>query len=165
LGVVEYEDESGSDETAMQHLLEALRLRRKHGDQRGIAETVNNLGVLAQKREELGEAWQHYSDALWIEKDLRNTFGVGRALFNLGDIPDLHRDPCRAWRLYAAAELLFDEVGSPHKDDVSQTRLAVEAKWTGDKAALDTQRQTLKAKSLDDLIAWALATDEEMGNG
>src|SRR5262249_29954313 len=59
LGLLERE-EAGSQEQAAYHLQEALRLRRKIGDGRGMAETLNNLGLLAYYQQDWEAAWHSY---------------------------------------------------------------------------------------------------------
>ncbi len=67
--------------------------------------------------------------------------------------------PRRAVRFFIAAEHLFDETGSPYKSYVA--RLCSEAAENLGDAAPDRQalRQSLRDKSLDDLITWALSVE------
>ncbi len=159
LGLVEYEDEGGDRAAAARHLQEALRLRQEQGDRRGIAETLINLGALAQKQAYLTDAWRYYAEALECEQALRHVLGVARALSNLGEVAALQNEPRRAVRFFIAAEHLFDETGSPYKSYVA--RLCSEAAENLGDAAPDRQalRQSLRDKSLDDLITWALSVE------
>lgn len=69
LGITE--DEAGCKQKATAHLQAALALRRRQGDMRGTAETLNNLGALAKDQNQLEEARQFYAEALQFEQALR----------------------------------------------------------------------------------------------
>jgi predicted ATPase len=157
IGRVEYEDEDGSKDETAHHWHEALRLYRESGNQRGIATALNNLGTLAQERGDLHEAWRCYSEALQFEEELQHVLGVGRALSNLGEVAELKGELKRACRLLAAAESLFDELGSPYKEYTSGlfSRVACNLGYTD--AAMAELRQAFSGRAPDELVrlAWA----------
>ena len=157
LGAIEYDDPAGSRAAAAQHWQEALRLRCRQGDKRGIAETSNNLGVSAHEQGALDEAWRYYEEALRFEQELGHVFGVGRSLFNIGEVAELKGDVNRACRLFAAAESLFDKVGSPYQPHAASSLQNVAARLNSDVASMIALRQMVQDKSLDELVTWALA--------
>jgi tetratricopeptide (TPR) repeat protein len=117
---VERRDQSGSAEEiaarrqkAEQHLQEALRLRRALDDRRGLAETLNNLGVLAYERGDMAGAWDFYREALEHEQAVRNTLGAALLLANLGEVARERGEPARAVRLLVVSEGLLEEAQSP----------------------------------------------------
>jgi tetratricopeptide (TPR) repeat protein len=156
LGVLEYLAEPGSKEKTVHHWQESLRLHRQTGNQRGIAEVLNNLGAVAQEQGQLEEAWQYYTEALQIEQELRHALGVGRALSNLGEVAELKGEPARACRLFAAAEAIFAELGSSHRQYTAElfTRAASAAGYLA--AEIEPLRRAVEGRSYDDLIGWAL---------
>lgn len=162
LGLIEYEDQTGDKAEAMRYWQKALHLHGENGDKRGVAETLTNLGALAQLRDDRLEAWRRYEEALRIERELRHVLGVGRALSNLGELAESEGTASYALRLFAAAECLFDQIGSPHQTYTHDklrhvlTGLRLEADA---KAEIDRMRVELKEKSHDDLIIWALGDD------
>jgi predicted ATPase/class 3 adenylate cyclase len=159
LGRVECEDEQGSKVEAASHLLEALRLHREIGDQRGIAEALTNLGALAQEQGDLDEAWNYYEEALQFEQELRHVFGIGRALSNLGEVADLKGELKRACCLLGAAEALFEEIGSPYKQYTADLFSRAAFTLGHSEGAVEALRQEYRGRSLDDLIQQALAGD------
>ncbi len=156
LGLVERRDAAGDKVAALHHLEEALRLRRAHDDRRGLAETLNNLGVLAHEQGDLDAAWQWYAEAARHERDLRHTFGVARALANLGEVAHARGEGERACRLFGAAERLFEEVKSAYTSYAAGL-LADAAKTQADaEAALAALRRVVRERPLDELADWAM---------
>jgi predicted ATPase len=161
LGVLGFTDPEGDREEAARHWRESLRLYRQCEDQRGIAEVLNNLGVVAQERGALDEARQAYDEALQIERELRGTFGIGRALSNLGEVAELQGDVARACRLFAAAEAIFADLGSPYQEYTAGlvTRSASRLGYT--EADMASLREALRDRSEEERVQWALADERE----
>jgi predicted ATPase/DNA-binding SARP family transcriptional activator len=158
LGLTERRDAEGDKEAALHHLEEALQLRRELGDARGIAETLNNLGVLAYEQNDFDKAHAHYMETLPTQQELRHTFGVACVLANLGEVADAEAEFERACRLYAAAERLFETVDSSSYVAYASGLLAGAAAKTENGAALtDSLRQTVRDLSPEELVAWATA--------
>jgi predicted ATPase/class 3 adenylate cyclase len=148
--------ESGDLLQAGQFLERALQLRRERGDQRGLAETLNNLGVVAQEQGEYQKAWNYYNDSLNCECALQDAFGAARALFNMGEIAELQNRLLQSLRLFAAAQHLFEETGSPYSN------YAVDAgNRVAESSGVDSQQKLAifserKGKGLAALSEWAL---------
>jgi predicted ATPase/class 3 adenylate cyclase len=153
LGLVAYEQGTEYERDAAAHWQESLRLSRNHGDRRGSAATLINLGALAQAQDDLVIAWQRYAEALQLERELGNVLGMGRALSNLGEVASQQGDLPRAFRLYVAAERLLDEIGSPqksHTSDLLQQTASALGRSPEEIAAL---RLSLRDGALDDLLS------------
>jgi predicted ATPase/DNA-binding SARP family transcriptional activator len=174
LGLVERRDRSGSAvemaarrEKAEQHLQEALRLRRSLDDRRGLAETLNNLGVLAQERDDLAVAWDYYIEALTYEQEVRNTLGAALLLANLGEVAQTQGDSKRAYRLLAVSERLLEAVQSPLEPVAvvgeMLRKAAVEAGFGPE--ALVTLRTRTERLSSEECVAFALHADPDMAPG
>lgn len=162
LGLLECSNEAGSAEAA-RHLEEALRLRRGCEDRRGVAETLNNLGILAQAQDQRAAAQRWYTEALDVEREMGHGFGVARALSNLGEIAEAQGALGQACRLFTAAEYLFEQVQSPYAGYVADLRVSVAARLSDNNLNNDSEgAQALpgfeEGSSLDDLITWALQT-------
>jgi predicted ATPase len=161
LGLLHRRDPSGDKQEAARHLEEALRLRRALQDRRGMAETLNNLGVLAQDATNWDAATRYYAESLRLEQELQHPLGVATALSNLGELFQARGDLNRALRLFAAAERLMQELRSPHAPYVSTLLEAAAAQAaTGEAAAaphLDRLRQSVPATA-DDAVSWAFGT-------
>jgi len=144
LGITECEDPAGDKQAAANHLQEALRLRRDHGDQRGIAETLNNLGVLHWELSDLEAAWNSYAEALPYEKALRNSVEIGRVLYNMSEIAEKKEDWPLASRLATAADVLFEQMDSPFKRYSTALCARVTLQAAGAGETLVTNRERLK---------------------
>lgn len=91
----------------------ALQHRRAASDARGEAETLGNLGVLAQVyAENLEEAKRLYMESLTILRRLRDRHWIAVMLFNLGEIAEAENDIGGAVTLFVHSELLFRELQS-----------------------------------------------------
>jgi predicted ATPase/class 3 adenylate cyclase/Tfp pilus assembly protein PilF len=113
LGLVERRDPGGDQVAAERHMREALRIRRSRGDSRGLAETLNNLGVLAYDRGDWEAARLFYTDALEHERVIGHLYGIGCTLSNLGEVARELGEAERACRLFAAAARVFEDTGCP----------------------------------------------------
>jgi hypothetical protein len=163
-GIALRRDRSGTsaDLHARQHraevqLTEALRLRRTLGDQRGLAETLINLGVLAFERGEFVDSWTRYREALTYERLLDNRNGIGVALANLGEVAGIQGDPALGARLLIAAETVLADIGSPLASDVQAMREALDVTAAWGAAEVAAARQTLKPMDPDARCDWALS--------
>jgi tetratricopeptide (TPR) repeat protein len=157
LGLLECEDPTGDRPAARRHLEEALDLDRARGDRRGAAEALTNLGMLAEAAEDWEAARQSYAAALGIERELRHAFGIARALSNLGEVAWRAGDAPRARPLLAAAETLFDRLGSPYRDH--SARLLHEAAGGPGVPthAVEALRRRFQDLSLEKLVEAALS--------
>jgi tetratricopeptide (TPR) repeat protein len=165
LGLMERRDQSGGQmerkarlHRAEAHLQEALRLRRALEDRRGLAETLNNLGVLAFERGEMERAKRFYREALACEQELRNTFGVARSLLNLGEVAQEQNKALRAARLFFASEQFLVEAQSPLQAAVAEmARKAAEDAGLGTDAAAALRAEARRLPAAG-RIAFALDT-------
>lgn len=148
-------------DAARKYFERALQLRRERGDQRGLAETLNNLGVLSQEHEDYESAWQFYLESLDCETRLSDAFGIGRALFNLGEIAEIGSRPNQALRLFAAAERLFEETGSPYRPHAVEAleRVALAAGHSA--IQLAESQAILCNKAPTEIAFWALQEAHE----
>lgn len=153
-GVLEYKDPEGDLEQAARYLREALDRRRKLQDMRGLAETLNNLGVLAYQQEDWPAATTYYLEALQHELELLNWFAVARSLYNLAEAAQAQGDLERALPLAAASERLMDIVKSPWLDDAGRLLESIAA---SDEGRTATIRQEARALSREHLVSWAVA--------
>jgi tetratricopeptide (TPR) repeat protein len=130
-------------------------VRRRHDDRRGIAEALNNLGVLAQSEDHLEEAQKCYEEALHFEQQLENTIGVARVLYNLSEIAETGAEWPRALRCAMASALLFEEIGSPLRRYAQDLYQRVSQQMPNDENAPELHAP-IKSKTLNEVILWAL---------
>ncbi len=163
LGVVEYTDSQGDPQASEHHWRQSLRFYRGNGYQRGVAEVLTNLGALAQRQGTLARAWTSYHEALQIERELHHPFGIGRALSNLGEVAELSGEAQRAYRLFAAAEAIFAELGSPHQQYTVDLLFRAAAALGNSEMSVAEERASLKGRSEDSLVRWALSEEPSGG--
>ena len=166
LGLLERRDENGSNQEAEVHHKEALRLYRLLGDKRGMMETLNNLGVLAEKNNNMEEAWEYYTETLHLSHDLRYTLGIAICFYNLAEIAkgrETKSGKQRAFRLYAAAESLFANLKSRHITVAAEglNGLLKDAQLGYSEEVLAVIRTVVCDKSLDQLLSWSLEENTE----
>ena len=137
-------------------LSEALTLRRSLNDRRGLAETLNNLGVLSYELENYPGAWDYYLEALKYEQQIDNRHGVGVALANLGEVAGILGNACQGARLLTAAERVLTEVGSPNLEEARKMMddACTVAAWSA--SEISGHRESLRALSVSECCDWAL---------
>ncbi|MBB6048688.1 adenylate/guanylate cyclase domain-containing protein [Armatimonas rosea] len=166
LGVTLRRDRSGAPEDwearatqAEQHLTEALRLRHALQDRRGLAETLNNLGVLAFERQEWEKANRYYREAVPHYESLRNTLGLGFMLANLGEVAESQRDFRKAVRLYLGSILLLEQVRSPLAQEIEAWLTRAATAGTLPSSELATLRREASLLSPEAQRGWALSEE------
>lgn len=74
----------GEYDRAVARATEGRQLAERHGDKRGLARAVNNLGVIAQRRGDPLSAAEGFTQALAIYRELDAKIDIASALNNLG---------------------------------------------------------------------------------
>ncbi|MDX1935137.1 MAG: adenylate/guanylate cyclase domain-containing protein [Capsulimonadales bacterium] len=157
LGLTEYQDPNGNTPLGISLLKEALAIRERAGDVRGMAATRNNLGNFAFAAQDWTEAARCYAIALDCERRLRHPFGVALALNNYGEAIEQSGESERALLCYAVAAHLFRESGSPYADfcENNFTRLAASRNLSPDDR--ERIRRQTQGKNLERLCSVALS--------
>lgn len=145
---------SASAVAACEFLAGALRLHEARGDQRGLAETHTNLGVLAQEQGDLASASEHYRQALNAEVGLGSRTGVARALFNLAEAAGLRGLAADGWQLASAAHYLFGEAGSPLARHAAELKAKLGAQGSPDPDG--TKETSFQGRPLPEVVQLAL---------
>ena len=156
LGIVEREAPGGQSEKVTRHWELALAARKAAGDARGLSETLNNLGVMAQEQGQLDAAWRYGAQALQIKVELGHIAGTAATLFNLSEIAEARADLKFAARLSAAAQSLFDKSGSPHAATATAWLHSVATRAGHNEKSLQALQRRLKEMTFADLVNWAL---------
>lgn len=164
LGLLERRDRSGREDAvrlrcAEDHLQQALRLRTALQDERGLAETLNNLGMISYDRGDFAAAKQYYLQALEHDRRLQSVRDIAILLANLGEVA-LEEAPHGAARLFIASESIMSEIGS-----ALETPISAIAEDAADRAGLTPDaraalRAALKSLPLDRRIDQALREDQ-----
>jgi predicted ATPase len=90
---------------------EALDIARQMGDTRGIAVSLNALGVNDRNRGEAAVAHSLFEESLLLWRELDDQKAVARALSNLANVVKLQGDFARARALHAECLSIFSGLG------------------------------------------------------
>jgi predicted ATPase len=90
---------------------EALDIARQLGDKRGIAVSLNALGVNDRNRGEAAVAHSLFEESLLLWRELGDQKAVARALSNLANVVKLQGDYDRARSLHAECLSIFSGLG------------------------------------------------------
>src|SRR5919205_162534 len=88
-----------------------MDLFREQGDKLGLAECLNNLGMLVYSQGDLGRAAQLTEEAVVLHRELGTRVGVSIGLYNLGWMALLQDDLGRAADLYRESLSISWETG------------------------------------------------------
>jgi DNA-binding NarL/FixJ family response regulator len=91
----------------------SLALYRKVGDKEGIAELTRSLGRIAQVQSDYGRAATLYDESLRLNKELGERLGIARDLEGMAALRAARGRSESATRLWAAAEVLHEEISAP----------------------------------------------------
>jgi adenylate cyclase len=100
----------GNHDAAQKLFEESLALRRKTGDKLGIANALNNLGIVVYQRDISG-ARARFEESLAIRRDIGDKAGIAQALNNLGFMSSEQGDLKTAQVLYEESLTLRRELG------------------------------------------------------
>ncbi len=96
-------------EEALKRGSEGLALAQKRKDDGGVAECLNNLGVVYDSRGDYGKAAQNFLDALKIRKKIGDKSGVAGCFVNLGVVYYNQGDYGKAAEYYLNALKTYQE--------------------------------------------------------
>jgi len=96
----------------------SLAIETELGSKTGMAVNYNRLGLVQQKRGELGEALTMYNNALPLNTELDNRGGMADNYANLGLVYEQRGELDEAQKSWVRAADLYDSIRSPEADTV-----------------------------------------------
>ena len=102
--------------TAAGYNSEALRLFIDSGNREGESASLNNLGIIADKRGDYDEAKRLQNESLDIDRERGDRAGAAASLNNLGIIANKRGRLDEAERLYRESVRIKNEIGIPLDD-------------------------------------------------
>jgi len=96
---------------ALQNLKEALTIRRKIGQKRGMAASLNEIGKVSALAGDTKTALSSYSEALDLRREIGDKRGVGGTLLDLGNVYDDKGDHDKALDYYKQSLQIEREIG------------------------------------------------------
>ncbi len=96
---------------AEERLQQALDLYRESGDAYGIANVLNDLGIVLDGMGMGEKAWQLYQEGLAIRRHINQPTGIGASLNNMGYFAYLHGEYQEAERLLKDTLMIQRDIG------------------------------------------------------
>ncbi len=102
----------GRLEVAKDYHQRAPMIGKELDDERGIAISLIDLGLVANLRKKTGKAEEYYQQAFTIREKSGYKEGLARSLFGFGLLSLNRKDPATARDHFQRSLRLFDEVGA-----------------------------------------------------
>ena len=99
-------------EEALRNFQEALAIRRRIGEKRGIAYSLNEMARVEASLGKARDALAHYQGALQIRRDIGDKRGLGDTLLDMGNFYDDRADHDQALKMYKEALQLERDIGN-----------------------------------------------------
>lgn len=115
------EQGSGNLQEARRIYEEVLPLRRRSGDERGLAMTLSNLGMIAQQEDNYAEARDLYAQSLSIWRKLAQPPHIAILLNNIGDLELQENHSEKAMVFFIHARRIFTQLKSPYVAEVDSS--------------------------------------------
>ncbi len=97
---------------ALRNCQESLAIRRRLGQKRGIAASLNEIAQVENRLGKSDEALKSFREALQIRREIGDKSGIGDTVLDLGVFYKTHGQPDEALKLYKEALQLERELGS-----------------------------------------------------
>ncbi|HHJ11302.1 MAG TPA: tetratricopeptide repeat protein [Bacteroidetes bacterium] len=101
----------GDYANAQKQYFASLKIYQELGDKQGIANTLNNLGVLCRSKGDYSKALDYYNKSLELKKILEDKQGIANTLNNIGEIHKFRGEYPEAIRNYRESYTLKKELG------------------------------------------------------
>jgi DNA-binding winged helix-turn-helix (wHTH) protein/tetratricopeptide (TPR) repeat protein len=145
---------------------EALALRRRTGDRRGEATSLNNLGTVARALGRLGKAEELFGQALALRRELEDRRGTASTLGNLADLAFERGHFSRAENLAAEALGLASDSGFELERarilGIQQDLASARREWARARELSDRRLELLRARDERPLITSELGRRIEL---
>jgi predicted ATPase/class 3 adenylate cyclase len=102
------------------------------GDQQGLADTLNCLGVIASEHGNQSQAQLLYENSLAIRRTLQDAWGMSRSLINLGTLANEARNYPRAQCLFEESLAISRSLGDQQNIAISLSNLGMTALYRTD---------------------------------
>jgi tetratricopeptide (TPR) repeat protein/predicted Ser/Thr protein kinase len=137
-------------EEALRNYQESLAIKRRIGDKRGMAASLNNIAQLQELAGNSGEALKSYQEALKLRREIGDKKGVGDTLIDLGGFYADRGQHDQALKLAKEALLIERELGDEHNEALLLSNIGSSYSFKGqyeDAATYFQQALQLREKS------------------
>jgi predicted ATPase len=104
-------DAAGRYEVARARFKENLTAARAAGDEIGVANSLNNLGIVSLRHEDYDTARRSFTESLSLWRAIGHRHAVTLSLNNLGNVANLQADHETAWSLHQQSLGMFRDLG------------------------------------------------------
>ena len=135
---------------ALRNYQESLDIKRRIGDKRGMAVSLNNIAELQELSGNSGEALKSYQEALKLRREIGDKKGVGDTLIDLGGFYGDRGEHDRALKLDKEALLIERELGDERNEALLLSNIGSSYSFKGqyeDAATYFQQALQLREKS------------------
>jgi hypothetical protein len=94
---------------------ESLKIEKELGDKSGIADSLHQMGMIAQRQGDYAEAMRLYNESLKIEKELGDKSGIAITFGQMGKLAVVQGELKEALVHYLNALMIFEQLGSPYR--------------------------------------------------
>jgi tetratricopeptide (TPR) repeat protein/predicted Ser/Thr protein kinase len=137
---------------ALRNYQESLAIKRRIGDKRGMAVSLNNIAQLQELSGDSGQALKSYQEALQLRREIGDKKGVGDTLIDLGDFYHDRGQHDHALSLFKESLQIQRELGNESKQGLCLNNIGSSYSFKGqydDAATYFQQALQLREKLKD----------------
>ena len=97
-------------DTAVEHFIKSLEIRKKIGDKTDIINALNNLGIVQESLNNYEQALEYYLESMEIESEIGNKNGIAGSLNNIGMVYEKLSDYHKALEYFRRSEQIYQEI-------------------------------------------------------
>jgi class 3 adenylate cyclase/Tfp pilus assembly protein PilF len=132
---------------ALNYYNQSLKIDEQISDQKGIAASLNNIGLIFVNQGDYPKALDYYTRSLKIDEQIGEEKGIAQSLNNIGIIYNNQGDYQKALDYYTQSLKIKEQIGDQKGVAASLNNIGLIYEFQGDyPKALDYHNQSLKIK-------------------
>jgi two-component system, NarL family, sensor kinase len=149
----------GIHEEAMKYYLQALTIYERADDMRGRVATLNEIGTLEKKNQDLKNSEKHLQEALSLSQSLNDSSLIAHSMNNIGHLYELKGDLDKAMDYYKVSAIIKESLGSLYDASFNYDNMANVLSKQGKykEATVYYQKEIGIFKKLNDRANYAIA--------
>jgi two-component system, NarL family, sensor kinase len=149
----------GIHEEAMKYYLQALKIYEEGNDTSGRIATLNELGTLEKKNQDLRNSEKHLQEALSLSQSLNDSSLIAHSMNNIGHLYELKGDLDKAMDYYKVSAIIKENLGSLYDASFNYDNIANVLSKQGNykEATQYYQKEIAIFKKLNDRANYAIA--------
>jgi tetratricopeptide (TPR) repeat protein len=122
----------GDNKSARQFYESSMAICRELGDQKGMAGSLNNLGMVEFEEADYSKAKVQFEASLDLWRELKDHWGIANSFNNLGSLASTQGDFAGATRLYEESVAIWRDLGDKWGIANSLTNIGASVRDQGD---------------------------------